>query len=166
MSDFDAQVQQLANSAAAAAASVAVAGASPNSSPIAERPDPTQNQDMSDNPEIRRLEDRIAAQELRSDLRLEAALARMDGKIDTALAKIDGTFGKIEARLDAVEKSTDGLKGTIIGTGLGVVAVVIGVLAFGQSWFGAGLTARDMVRSAVEEVLRQQPPPVKPPGAP
>ncbi len=54
-----------------------------------------------------------------------------------------------------------GLRATVILTGLGSVALVVAVLAYGQTWFGLGASTREIVRATVLE-LRQDAPPAKP----
>jgi hypothetical protein len=118
-------------------------------------------------PEVIRLEERIAAQEERANLRLEAAMARLDGtfaRIDgqfqtmnarsdgqflALAAKIDGQFNTLNERLSGIEKATSGTKMTIIGTAIGVIALVVAVMAYGQSWFGSGLSVQETIRGTV-----------------
>ena len=45
---------------------------------------------------------------------------------------------------------------TIFGTAVGLAAVLVAVLAYGQTWFGIGITNRDTVRAIVSEVVQQQ----------
>jgi hypothetical protein len=98
--------------------------------------------------------------------RIDVLNAKIDGKIDMLNAKIDGKIDgmaavlgvridALSARIDAVERSIAGMKATVILTGLGAVAVVIGVLAYGQTWFGIGATTRDIVKAAVAEYVQQ-----------
>lgn len=87
------------------------------------------------------------------DAKLDAAEARTDVKF----AQLMGELGKINVRLDGVERSTSGTKATIIGTGIAAVALVVGILAFGQQWFGIGLTTRDIVRATITEMQTQAP---------
>ena len=69
-------------------------------------------------------------------------------------------FARIETRLDGLERSTSGLKATVITTGvfasLAIIAAILATLTYGQAWFGIGLTTRDVVRSTVAEVLAHQ----------
>lgn len=104
-----------------------------------------------------------------TELRIQLAEARTDkkfadmlGEMRTGFAQLDGRFGRLEARLDTLERSTSGLKATVIttgiGTGIGVVAVVVATLAYGGSLFGNGLTTRDAINNAVTQELQHQAP--------
>ena len=99
------------------------------------------------------------------DLRIELAEARTDTKFAQLLGELRTLAAGFNARLDAVEHNisglearVSGLKTTVIGTGIGVVAVVIGVLTYGQTWFGIGVAARDIIRATVSEYRLQQQP--------
>lgn len=65
-------------------------------------------------------------------------------------------FARTNERLDAVERSTGGIKTTVIttviGTGIAVVAIVIAVLTYGQTWFGIGISEREVIRATVAEM--------------
>jgi hypothetical protein len=100
-----------------------------------------------------------------SESRTETKFAQLIGKIDTNTSEIKGELGKINVRLDNVERSTANVKTTIIVTAVGVVAVVVGILTYGQQWFGIGVNTRDILSSAVTrdivsstvtETLKQQ----------
>lgn len=58
------------------------------------------------------------------------------------------------------------MKATIIGAAIGVIAVVIGILAFGQQWFGIGVVTRDIIRATVSEERIQHAPASLPPNNP
>lgn len=102
-------------------------------------------------------EERLRTAEAHTDTKFE----RLIGEINSSRAEFRGEFGKLATRLDGVERSTAGTKTTIIVTAIAVVAVLIGILAFGQQWFGIGLTTRDIVKSAVTEFRQQEMPPPK-----
>lgn len=87
----------------------------------------------------------------RSDLKF----AELIGRVDTGFVDIKGQISTVNARLDGIEKSTTGLKTTIVGTGVAVVAVVIAVMTYGQAWFGIGVSTRDVVKAAVLEMQTQ-----------
>lgn len=70
---------------------------------------------------------------------------------------VDGRFVGLDARMQSLERATAGVKTTIIGTGIAVVAVMIAVLAYGQTWFGIGVTTRDIVRATITEYIQQHP---------
>ncbi len=102
------------------------------------------------------------------------AEARSEAKLSSALGEIRAEFGHLRAefgelkadvgyvriKLDAVERSTTGLKGTVITTGqtagVGAVAIVIGVLAYGQTSFGIGVSTRDVIKASVSEYRQQE----------
>lgn len=112
--------------------------------------------------------DRSSELELRAQLaeaRTETKLADALGQMRVGLAEIGGRIDAVGARLDGVERATSGLKATVIGTGIGVVAVVIAVLTYGQTWFGIGISTRDVVKAAVSEYRQQLPSPL-PPSSP
>jgi hypothetical protein len=84
---------------------------------------------------------------------------RLLGRIETSNAELRGQIGEMNARLAPLS----GMKTTVIGTGVAVVALVIAVLTFGQQWFGTGVAVRDTIRATVTEMHVQAPsPPVKP----
>jgi hypothetical protein len=86
---------------------------------------------------------------------LEGKISGLDGKI----GGLDGKIGGIEGRLSALEQSVAGLKPTIILTGLAVAALMVATLTYGQTWFGIGVSTRDIVRSTVAEYVLQHPAP-------
>ena len=100
------------------------------------------------------------------DSKLETTVARTDtkfaeliGEIRVISSDLKGEMGKINTRLDGVERSTAGVKGTVVWVALGTIAIVIGVMAFGQQWFGIGMSTRDIVRTTVQEMQIPLPPP-------
>lgn len=113
------------------------------------------------------LTDKLALVVSQSDTKFERLLgqiqtsnAELRGQMETSNAQLQGQIGEMNARLAPLA----GMKTTIIGTGVAVVAVVIGVLTYGQQWFGTGVTIRDTIRATVTEMHVQAPPPppVKP----
>jgi hypothetical protein len=93
---------------------------------------------------------------------LEGKISGLDGKIsglDGKIGGLDGKIGGIEGRLSALEQSVAGLKPTIILTGLAVAALMVATLTYGQTWFGIGVSTRDIVRSTVAEYVLQHPAP-------
>ena len=96
--------------------------------------------------------------ELRAQLaeaRAETKLSEVLKRVDVGFAEMRGTMTALDARLTNIERSTSGLKSTVIGTAVAVVAVVIGVLAYGQTWFGIGVSTRDTIRATVTELNSQ-----------
>jgi hypothetical protein len=136
-----------------------------------------------DTPSRPEIEAQIAASEARGSTRLAEALGEMRtgladtrGEMRTGFADVRAAFAELRGemregfartneRLDAVEKSTGGIKTTVIGTGIAVVAIVIAVLAYGQTWFGIGISSRDVIRATVME-MRQTAPPAPAPVQP
>jgi hypothetical protein len=106
----------------------------------------------------------LTREEMKASLELAEAktdvkFAQLIGKIDTANADLRGDIRALSAHFSAVERSTAGVKATIILTAVAVLAIVVGVLGFGQQWFGIGITTRDVVRSTVKEFQEQTLPP-------
>ena len=91
-----------------------------------------------------------------AEARTDTKFAEMLGEVRIGFAKMDGRFGEIEARMGGLERSTSGIKATVIGTGIAVVALVIAVMTYGQTWFGIGVSTRDVVKAAVTEYRQQQ----------
>jgi hypothetical protein len=99
--------------------------------------------------------------ESRGETKLAEAISRSDlkhteliGRVDAGFADIRGQISSVNVRLDGIEKSTMGLRAAIFGTGVASVAVVIAILAYGQAWFGIGVSTREVVRATVMEVLQ------------
>ncbi|HEX2256707.1 MAG TPA: hypothetical protein VHG92_08420 [Afifellaceae bacterium] len=107
--------------------------------------------------------DMITASEARTD----AKFAEVLGRMETMGAELMGEIKALNGKIETVATYTAGTKGTIIATGVGVVALLIGILAFGDQLFGLGLSSSEVAdqaaRRAVEEVrtylqeLRSQP---------
>jgi hypothetical protein len=101
-----------------------------------------------------------------ADLRAQLAEARTDkkfadmlGEVRVGFASIEGKISALDGRLSALERATAGIKPTIILTGLAVAALMVATLTYGQTWFGIGVSARDVVKSAVAEYISQHPVP-------
>ncbi|MBV9783381.1 MAG: hypothetical protein JO264_06140 [Acidisphaera sp.] len=122
---------------------------------------------------------KIELSDARGDAKLAAAIGRSDTKFAELIGRMDAGFASlrgelqaklstIEARLDGVEKATAGIKTTIIvtvlPTGLAVIAAVIGILAYGQAWFGIGVSTRDIIRTTVAEYQQGHPQPAPAPS--
>jgi hypothetical protein len=102
--------------------------------------------------------------EARNDTKLAEAISRSDvkhteliGRMEAGFADVKGHISAANARLDGIERSTVGLRTAIFGTGVAAVAVVIAILAYGQAWFGIGVSTRDIVRATVTELLQAKP---------
>lgn len=90
---------------------------------------------------------------------VDAKIEATEARTDTKFAELLGELRLLNQRLDHVEKSTSGMRSTVIGTGIGIVAVVIAVMAYGAQWFGLGMDAQQVseraVNSAIERVAPQ-----------
>lgn len=113
---------------------------------------------------------KIAASEARADTKFTEVLRHIDGQTATLEksiagldARLDGRAGTFEkeiavlgTRMEAVERSTSGIKTTVIGTGVALAALIVGVLAFGDQLFGLGLSASDIAERAAQKVSSEQ----------
>jgi hypothetical protein len=105
------------------------------------------------------------------DSKFETVVAKTDtkfaeliGEIRVISSDLKGEMKSINTRLDAVDRSTAGVKATIIVVALTAIAIVVGVLAFGQQWFGIGITMRDIIRATVSEERLQRGTPAQSPS--
>ncbi len=94
------------------------------------------------------------------DAKIAASEARTGEKFAALRGDFRADFESMRGEIKAVAASTSGLKTTVIGTGIAVVAIVIAVLAYGGDRFGAGadisgIIERAAIRAA-EEVLPRQ----------
>lgn len=83
----------------------------------------------------------------------------VDAKIAAAEARTDTKFAEVVGELRLIERSTSGLKATIIVTGISVVALVAAILGWGTSMFGTGMDAQtvaDRAALSVEQRLSAQ----------
>jgi hypothetical protein len=87
----------------------------------------------------------------------DVKFAQLIGEIRLISTDLKGEMKNINTRLDGVEKSTSGVKGIIVLAALGTIAVIVGILTFGQQWFGVGVTTRDIIRATVAEERIQHP---------
>jgi hypothetical protein len=83
--------------------------------------------------------------------RIEGKIGTLEGRIEGKIGTLDGKISALDGRLSALEQSVAGIKPTIILTGLAVAALMIGVLTYGQAWFGIGVSTRDIMRATVAE---------------
>ncbi len=95
-----------------------------------------------------------------TEYRLEQHEKRLEAQ-DAKMDRIEAAIGELRVSLARVEAGVSGLRATVILTGIGAVALVVGVLAYGQTWFGIGVSTRDIVRATVAE-MRQDVEPPKP----
>jgi hypothetical protein len=85
----------------------------------------------------------------------ETRFAQLIGKIDSSNADLKGELKAMSAHFAALERSTAGVKGTIIGTVAAALVITIAILGYGQQWFGIGMSTRDIVRQTVKEMHDQ-----------
>lgn len=86
---------------------------------------------------------------------VDAKIAASEARSDTKFAELLGELRLMNQRLDHVERSTSGMRSTVIGTGIGVVAVVIAVMAYGAQWFGVGMDAQQVSERAAQSALEK-----------
>ncbi|MEN9717232.1 MAG: hypothetical protein RIQ99_110 [Pseudomonadota bacterium] len=90
------------------------------------------------------------------DAKIAASEVRTDTKFAELLRHIDGQTAKLES----VERSTAGVKTTVIVTGIGTViglaALGVAILARGDTLFGLGLSVSDAAEQAARRVAAQQ----------
>lgn len=81
---------------------------------------------------------------------VDAKIAAAEARTDTKFAELLGELKLINQRMEHVERSTSGMRSTVIGTGIGVVAVVIAIMAYGAQWFGLGMDAQQVAERAAQ----------------
>ncbi|TKV76722.1 hypothetical protein [Rhizobium sp. AU243] len=86
---------------------------------------------------------------------VDAKIAAAEARTDTKFAELLGELRLINQRMEHVERSTSGMRSTVIGTGIGVVAVVIAIMAYGAQWFGLGMDAQQVAERAVQGAAQQ-----------
>lgn len=104
-----------------------------------------------------------------TDLKIKLSEAQGEVRLAEALGEVRTGFAQLNERLAALDRSTSGLKAVIIGTGIAAVAVVVAMLAYGQTWFGIGVATRDIIRATVSEMNvsnQHNPTPTSPPSKP
>ncbi len=102
-------------------------------------------------------EKRMEAQDAKID-RIEAAIGDLRVslvRVEAGLATVAASVSSLRETVTSLAASVSGLRATVILTGLGAVALVVAVLAYGQTWFGIGVSTRDIVRATVAE-MRQE----------
>ena len=83
----------------------------------------------------------------------------VDAKIAAAEARTDAKFADLKGDLRVIATSTAGLKSTVIGTGLAVIALTLAAMAYGGQMFGTGMDAQtvaDRAAISVEQRLQSQ----------
>jgi hypothetical protein len=115
---------------------------------------------MSDPPSKDELTARLEAVEARTD----AKTAQVLGEIRTGFVSLEGKLATLDVKVGGIERAASGTKTTIVATAIATVAAIVAILAYGQTWFGIGVTTRDTVKATVAEYLQEHSPPA--PSAP
>ena len=90
-----------------------------------------------------------------AEMRTDKKFAEMVGEMRAGFAELDGRIDRLADRVGALERSIAGVKPTVIATGIAAVAVVVAMMSYGQTWFGIGVSTRDVVKAAVTEYRAQ-----------
>lgn len=101
----------------------------------------------SDNMDV--IDAKIAAAEARTD----AKFAEMIGQLSTMRAEINGRLDTMNARAEHVEKSTAGIKTTVIVTAIAALGLTVAIMAFGSQWFGLGMDAQQISQRAAQSAV-------------
>lgn len=91
-----------------------------------------------------------------TDAKLAGAVASIEGKIDTMLARMEGLDSRVELRFQHIEQNTKGVKGTIIGTGVAIAAVIATVLGLMLASFESGKGTATALVQATEQMKQTQ----------
>lgn len=121
-------------------------------------PNRSEVSDMADNDRL--TDEKIA----RAQAETQAKFVEILGEVRLISSDLKGEMGKINTRLNSVERSTTGVKATIIATAIVGIGIVIAILGYAQQWFGLGLATRDTIRTTIREM--QAPPELPAPPKP
>lgn len=125
-----------------------------------------------DNITRRELDANREADAAKTDVKFERLIGEMRvmhseirGDISRTEAKLSGEIGALNARVGGVEKYTAGTKTTIIaavvGSFLGILAIMLAAINYGSDMFGVGLNAGDVAdraaKTAIERIQKEQP---------
>ncbi len=99
---------------------------------------------------------------------IDAKLGRVSAETDTKIARIEGKLDLVLTKLDYVLKDNQETRQEIRsearssreitwGVGIGVMAIIIGILALFPSVFGLGTQIRDMVHTEVQQITQALP---------
>lgn len=114
---------------------------------IAEHADPHAMADVN----REEIEAKLAVAEARTDTKF----AQILGHVDTLAADLKGEMKALNSRMSAIERSTSGLKATVIITGIAIVGVVVAIMAYGGQFFGLGLSTDEIARRAADRAAGQ-----------
>jgi hypothetical protein len=79
---------------------------------------------------------------------VDAKIAAAEARTDTKFAEMMGELRVISGRLDHVDKSTSGIKATVVAAAIGVLALTGGIFAYGSSMFATGMDAQAIAERA------------------
>lgn len=82
----------------------------------------------------------------------------VDAKIAAAEARTDTKFAQVLARLDAIEKSTHGMKTTVILTAIAAVGLVVAVMGWGNQMLGTGMNVQAISDHSAQNAIAQTQP--------
>jgi hypothetical protein len=89
---------------------------------------------------------------------IQTSNAEIGGKIDLLKSDIDGKIGAVQARVDMLPGKWT-VFGTVMGTALGLAALVFAMIQYGGDTFATGISASQIAdqaaRQAVAEVLKK-----------
>lgn len=92
---------------------------------------------------------KIAASEARTD----AKFSEMIGQLSTMRAELGGKLDTMNARSEHVEKSTAGIKTTVIVTAIAALGLTVAIMAFGSQWFGLGMDAQQISQRSAQTAI-------------
>lgn len=100
-----------------------------------------------------------------SEARMDAKLAVFQGQFDRVSDKLDSiavaaSTGRAEQRAEATANRTAVIT-TVLTVGFALGALLVAVAAYGDSVFSRGMSVRDVVDKAVQEIQGKQLPPSK-----
>jgi hypothetical protein len=93
------------------------------------------------------------------DAKIEASEARTDTKFAQLMGEMKAGFARMDERMGAIERSTAGIKATVIVTGIAIVGLVVAVMAYGSDRIGLGASISDIAANAARQTVRDMAPP-------
>jgi hypothetical protein len=79
----------------------------------------------------------------------------VEAKIAAAEARTDTKFAQVLGELRAIEKSTAGIKTTVVVTGIAAVALVVAIFGWGNQMFGTGMDVQSISDHSAKNALQQ-----------
>lgn len=89
------------------------------------------------------------------DAKIAAAEARTETKFATAKGELTASHAAIMGELRAIEKSTAGIKTTVVVTGIAAVGLVVAIFGWGSQMFGTGMDVQSVSDHSAKNVLQQ-----------